>query len=1060
MKKYALSSLILLIQLAIANSVIAQEIFFNRVLPPEGKTFMHVTGMVQDRQGYMWLATKNGLFRYDGYDMIHLTHDPLDTNSLALDALEAICTDATGALWIATLGAGLERFDPYTGVFTHFRHNPNNPASLSADWVTAVLVDKEGVLWVGTNNGLNRFVAQTGMFIHYHNQPNDPTSISSNSVVALYEDQQGMLWIGTGSVYHNKREEGGLNCLKKKTGKFTRYLHDPKNPHTLIDNRVRAIFEDSRGTFWVGTAGDGLHTLNRKTGAFQRLPYDPVHPEKLSRPPIDKLFGENDHITFIKEDAAGAIWIGTSESGLNYFDPETKKITHYESEKDTAGAFTSRTGWSAFTSREGVLWISTLHGELFRTNPFKHTIPFYQSSEGAVYTFYEEPNGIFWKGSVKGGLVQHDPHKGTLKRFINDPLNTASLSDNFVQALKADHQGNLWVGTANGLQLLDKKRGTFIHYRHDPKISGSLSNNFIRSIIEDSKRNLWVGTARGLNRMDRKTGSFKLFLFYPKDTIWLGPNLITSVLEDRQGQIWAGGYQTGGIHQLNPVSGKFKAYLKGIGIYCIYEDASGTLWAGGANLFYYNRNSDTFNKFVDSSETTEINGVSSMIEDDQKNLWMASAKGILKINPQRNQTIIYGKHYGVVFNSAYKGRNGNIYFGHEQGYYAFSPDLVTKGLKAPEILFSGFRLSDRPVKPDKNGPLKEPFPLIKEIRLHHNQNIFSFDFAAIDYTNPEENRHYFMLENYDKGWNRAGSNRKALYFNVPPGNYVFKVKAANGNGLWAEKSINIVIVPPWWSTWWFRVPAVILGITLFYGGIRWRIQLKFRRQLERFEREKQLADFRHKTAELEMQALRSQMNPHFIFNSLNSINDFILQKDKNQASEYLTKFSRLVRLILQNSQAALIPLECELEALQLYLELESLRFNNHFDFAVKTDDDLDVAALKIPPLLIQPYAENAIWHGLMHKKEKGHLSIELTEQDKMLNCRIADDGIGRKKAAALKPKSRATHRSLGMRITADRIALLQQQKLIKVSTQINDLVLPDGSAGGTEVILKLPIRYD
>jgi ligand-binding sensor domain-containing protein/two-component sensor histidine kinase len=1065
MQNRILLYLVLITLLTSAGTVLSQDVFFNRVLPPEGKVFGHVTGIVQDRQGYMWLTTKSGLFRYDGYEMINFKHNPLDTNSLASDALEAICTDAAGAIWIATIGAGLERLDPQTGVITHFRHQPNNPASLSADGVTAVLVDREGVLWVGTNNGLNRFVASSGKFVHYRNQPNDPKSISSNSVVALHEDRQGVLWVGTGSVYNNNPKEGGLNCLDKKTGTFTRFQHDPKNPNTLIDNRVRAILEDSRGIFWVGTAGDGLHTLDRKTATFQRHRYDPAHPEKLSRPPIHKVFGQYDHITFINEDAAGAIWIGTSESGLNYFNPETKKIVHYESEKDTVGAFTSRTGWSAFTSREGMFWIGTLHGELFRANPFKRTIPFYPSSDNPVFSFYEETNGTLWKGTDKG-LIQYDLQNGMLKWLVNNPLNKASPSHNPVMVVKVDHQGNIWVGTSEGLLLLDKKRGAFTRYRHDPKNSASLSNDIIRSYYEDSKNNLWIGTFRGLNRMDRKTGSFKLFLFYPEDTTFCGPNLITSVLEDRQGQIWAGSFQRGGIHQLNPVSGKFKTYLKEIGVYSIYEDASGTLWAGGGNgLFFYNRKSDTFDKYVDPNATIEINSVSSIIGDDLGNLWIGTPDGLLKINPQRNQTTIYGKGYGVdgnqfIFNSAYKGNKGKIYFGHERGYYAFSPDLLTKGLKPPEILFSGFWLSDRLVQPDKKGPLKEPVSTAKKIRLHHNQNIFSIDFAAIDYTNPEDNRHYFMLDHYDKSWNRAGSSRRALYFNVPPGKYVFRVKAANSNGLWAEKSLDLIIVPPWWSAWWFRIPAAVLVFALLYGIIRWRMQQKFRRQLERSEREKQLADLRHKTAELEMQALRAQMNPHFIFNSLNSINRFILQNNKAQASEYLTKFSKLVRLILQNSQTPLITLESELEALQLYLELEALRFEQHFAFQIRLDEDTDEAMLKVPPLIIQPFAENAIWHGLMHKEEKGHLDIELFQENEVLCCKISDDGIGRKKATELKNRSGNTHRSMGMHITADRIALMPQQNHMKTSIQVNDLVLPDGSSGGTEVILKLPVIYD
>jgi hypothetical protein len=228
-------------------------------------------------------------------------------------------------------------------------------------------------------------------------------------------------------------------------------------------------------------------------------------------------------------------------------------------------------------------------------------------------------------------------------------------------------------------------------------------------------------------------------------------------------------------------------------------------------------------------------------------------------------------------------------------------------------------------------------------------------------------------------------------------------------------------------------------------------------QLQKLEAERTKSEFQQKTSELEMQALRAQMNPHFIFNSLNSINRFILQNNKLQASGYLTKFSRLVRLILQNSQAPLIPLESELEALQLYLELETLRFDHHFDYTIHVNEDVDSSTRKVPPLIIQPYAENAIWHGLMHKEEKGHLDIEIAELENVLLCKIKDDGVGRKKAAELKSKSASTYKSMGMRITADRMALLKQKKTTDSYITINDLTLPDGNPGGTEVTLKLPL---
>jgi len=268
---------------------------------------------------------------------------------------------------------------------------------------------------------------------------------------------------------------------------------------------------------------------------------------------------------------------------------------------------------------------------------------------------------------------------------------------------------------------------------------------------------------------------------------------------------------------------------------------------------------------------------------------------------------------------------------------------------------------------------------------------------------------------------------------------------------------------------------ILIGILAFglvlAGFVIRNVQLKRRKdqlqhlmteantQLETRRKEQQLMEMQQKKTELEMQALRAQMNPHFIFNSLNSINMFILENNKLQASEYLSKFSKLVRLILQNSQEAFIPLEKELEALQLYLELESLRFDNKFEYKISIDGNVDTTILQVPPLIIQPYAENAIWHGLMHKREKGHLQIVLYMEKEMLFCNITDDGVGRESAAALKSKSASLNKSMGMRITADRIAILQQKNQDNY-IKITDLVLPDGSAGGTEVIIKMPVYYE
>lgn len=1059
--RLAIISFALLLLFVKTLPAFSQQIIFNKVLPPDGKFNPLVTCITQDINGYMWFATPHGLYSYDGYRFITYVHDSLNPNSLAYNYVESIYADSNGIIWVGTDGAGLDRFDPVTGIFTHFRHDTKVSSSLGNDKITAILIDKQRIFWIGTYQGLDQFDSKTNKFIHYRYNANDSMSISNNLVRAIYEDRQGTIWIGTGypSLHvEGGPEEGGLNRLNKKTGKFTRYFHDPNNNHSLVNNNVRAIFEDNQGVLWIGTAGNGLHKMDREQGVFERIQYDPAHPEKISAPAFKKESSIYQQITFITQDAAGSYWIGTLEGGLNYYNPVIGKTIHYPETENSSTGFNDKGAWWAFTSRDGILWISSdwTRGNLYRIDPFRRDIPHYLIP-GGVVCFYEEPNGIFWTAGEE--LIRNDIDKGIKKRYkITNPTTEE------IGIIKGDRHGNFWVGTSAGLKLWNKEKENFITYKNDPKNNSSLSNDRVNTIYEDGDLNLWIGTYRGLNLWNNKTGSFTQYFINPNDTSLSGPGSVTAIHRDKTGKLWIGTWG-GGVNLFNRESNKFKNYLKGTMVSCLYEDADGVLWLGGNDgLYKFDRSADAFIRHKVSSSFTEIPDVSHMVEDNQKYLWLQTSDGMMSLNPQRNETRNYGiskTSFGRgagYSNYCYKGRDGKLYFTESGGYYSFYPTDFTQHIKPPEIIFTGFSLGDQLIKPGQQGPLKESIYKTTEIQLRYNQNIFSFEFAAIDYTNPESNRYLYILENYDHTWQPAGLDRKASYFNIPTGKYVFRVKAANSKGAWAERDLKITITPPWWQTWWFRTSVIILLAATFYLLIRWWLHRKFRLQLERTEREKQLAELNQKATELEMQALRSQMNPHFIFNSLNSINMFVLENNKLQASEYLSKFSKLVRLILQNSQEAFIPLERELEALQLYLELESLRFVNKFGYKIAVAGNVDTAMLKVPPLIIQPHAENAIWHGLMQKKEKGHLNIEVFEEDEILFYKITDDGIGRKKAAELKSKSASRQKSMGMRITADRIAMLQQQN--KTSITITDLVLADGNPGGTEVLIKIPVSYD
>jgi hypothetical protein len=396
--------------------------------------------------------------------------------------------------------------------------------------------------------------------------------------------------------------------------------------------------------------------------------------------------------------------------------------------------------------------------------------------------------------------------------------------------------------------------------------------------------------------------------------------------------------------------------------------------------------------------------------------------------------------------------DGTIYFGGNNGFNFFDPSLLKANSHIAPIVITQFNLFDSLVKGANES---------KEIILDYDKNYFSFEFSSLSYYNPSKNQYAYKLEGVDKSWIYSGSRRYVAYTNIDPGTYTFRVMGTNNDGVWNKQGtyVTIIIRPPWWNTLLFKIAASLFLIALFYGLIRWRVQQKFRLRLERSIKEKQVAELQQQKTELEMQALRAQMNPHFIFNSLNSINRFILQNNKTQASEYLTKFSKLVRMILQNSQASLITLESELEAMKLYLDLEALRFEHHFAYNISVAKDLDIEVLKVPPLIIQPYAENAIWHGLMHKDEKGHLDIEVKQDNDQLLMIITDDGIGRKQAALLASKSATKHKSMGLRITADRIATMQKMNRSGSAVTINDLVHPNGKPAGTEVIVSLPVLY-
>ena len=505
----------------------------------------------------------------------------------------------------------------------------------------------------------------------------------------------------------------------------------------------------------------------------------------------------------------------------------------------------------------------------------------------------------------------------------------------------------------------------------------------------------------------------------------------------------------------------------------MYDKKDQTYWLGLINgIAHYDKEFRKISSY--SQEERNNDPILNMQFDNDGNLWYVTySKQISRLSPATgvftNLLEADGYHkqdYSPNLPGA-KDAMGNIYFGI--GITWDNADSTNCGLDriyaerysplhTAAVYFKSLTVNR------KSSPLSAGVNNMEELNLPYDQNTIRIETGNIDFYSKGKGHVRYKLEQNGKNedWRYGQANQTILFEALQAGSYKLVMQASNENNEFngPEKILMIHISPAFWNTWWFRIIAIMSVLGIFYAAIRYRIKQKFRLQLERSEKDREMAELQQQKMEMEMQALRAQMNPHFIFNSLNSVNRFILQNNRLQASEYLTKFSKLVRMILQNSQASLISLESELESLKLYLEMEALRFDYHFHYKISVPKDLDIEMLKVPPLIIQPYVENAIWHGLMNKEEKGRLDIEVSQENNYLFFKIADDGIGREQSAALASKSATRHKSMGMRITADRISMLQSSNGDESPVKINDLVEPDGSAAGTEVIIKIPVIYD
>ncbi|MEN8226088.1 MAG: histidine kinase, partial [Bacteroidota bacterium] len=529
---------------------------------------------------------------------------------------------------------------------------------------------------------------------------------------------------------------------------------------------------------------------------------------------------------------------------------------------------------------------------------------------------------------------------------------------------------------------------------------------------EDSKDVLWFGTNNGLNRYDPERDAFVSYISDPDNPYSISANAIFGIFEDSKGNYWVG-TMGGGLNHFDPLREDFL--------------------------------------FLDESNGLPNNVVYITLEDKLGNLWLTTNWGLSKFSPTTGEFVNYDINDGLQgneFNGGawYHADDGEMFFGGMDGFNSFYPEEITLNEAPPRMVITSFK--------KLNVPVKRGFCNRDTIRLNYDDNFFSIEFSALDFTNPAKNKYAYMLENYDEEWNfRDADRRTAEYTRVSPGNYTFRVIGSNNDGIWNDTgvSLRIIILPPWWDTVIFRIIFGALIFALLWSFIYWRIRMIKRKH----EVEKRVLAIEKELLDVQQKALQLQTKPQYIFNSLTAIQSFVIATDTDKAIHYLTKFSQLMRLILTNSRESSIPVRDELKAVEHYMDIERLRFDNKFDYEVKVDRNIDDEFMEIPPMIIQPFVENAILHGLIHNPDPGHLQLELKLKKNFIFCTIQDNGIGRKKAEEIREASGIKRKSRGMLITRERLEILNKQNKEKFAVRVIDLHDKQGKASGTRVELNI-----
>ncbi len=1037
--RYVAKAILLILFLSTAFASYAQpdnKYSFRHIDQSNGLLHNWVFSLAQDGKGFIWILTRNGLQRYDGSRFVNYPYDVNNSGATAYSSDCGLFADKKkNRLWITH--QNVEMLDLQKNKFTFY-----NKEQIIKDpfFGFEPYTDSLDHPWLVGNFGV---------------LPGDSFSKRATpyyfTAADLHPGRSSPFFIDTGNDEAWFARWGhGLFLFNRKTKRIYSHSYNPLH-HPLLQlmdkKELFFVFADSHHNVWISSAGPEFYQYNyssKKITAYSLLDIDPVKEKK-------RKGGYTLAVNCFFEDDHRVLWAGTLNAGLLKYDPETDHFTSIITEKEKKNSIQYNYSIiSIFQDKEENIWLGTDKGiTLF--NPYRQ---FFESvyhdendplslPDNEIQACIETRNGEILAGTWGGGITVYDEQWHFKKNIFFD---TGPEEYNLVWSFIQNDDGTIWAGCQHGyIHIYDPVSGS-IHSIHPPE----LHNITIRCMAKDKSGNIWMGLHDG--RIAKWDKARQKFYSYNNDIPGIRQIFapVFDIFIDDQQRCWAGteiGLKEFDTNRMiysasytseknNPYSISANAVLSIDGM----DDSTlvmGTLYGG---LNFFNTSTKRFSRLT-ASTGLPSNTINSVKKDGKKTIWFTTDYGLYKYTPGTNKFTGYNIEPRSI-NSSFKPGN---FYSLEDGRWlsntateiiSFRPDSL-EGQEAVELPvdITGFKISGKDIFIDSL------LYAMKPVKLSYNQNFFSIEYGALTFAGLQETKYYYQLTGIDKDWVDAGTKRFASYTNLEPGEYTFRVRTGNGASEQKITSFMVIITPPFWKTTWFRLIVLLLVAALIY--------LLFRKRIKAIRHE---GEMKQKIAETEMMALRAQMNPHFIFNCINSIDAMIQSDDKYHATVYLNKFAKLIRNVLDSSRQNLVPLGKDVETLKLYVELEQFRNENKFSSEIQVDEVLMEDDYKVPPLIIQPYVENAILHGLRSRPDnEGKLFIGIKKMNGGILYTIEDNGTGRKISNGIS----ASKNSYGMQISSDRIKNYNNESA--PSVVVTDLD-HEGQPSGTKVEVLLKIQ--